>query len=76
MIAYALRQLKPHEANYLTHDLELGAMVFALKIWRHYLYGVCFTIYMDHKILRYMMDKMNLNTRQRRWLDVVNDYDC
>ena len=76
VIAYASRQLKPHEANYPTHDLELGAVVFALKIWRHYLYGVRCTIYTDHKSLRYLMDQPNLNMRQRRWLDVVKDYDC
>ena len=56
VIAYASRQLKPHEANYPMHDLELGAVVFSLKIWRHYLYGVRCTIYTDHKSLRYLMD--------------------
>ena len=76
VIAYASRQLKPHEANYPTHDLELGAVVFSLKIWQHYLYGVRCTIYTDHKSLRYLMDQPNLNMRQRRWLDVVKDYDC
>ena len=76
VIAYASRQLKPHEARYPTHDLELGAVVFALKIWRHYLYGVRCTIYTDHKSLKYLMDQPNLNMRQRRWLDVVKDYDC
>ena len=76
VIAYASRQLKPHEANYPTHDLELGAVVFSLKIWRHYLYGVRCTIYTDHKSLRYLMDQPNLNMRQRRWLDVLKDYDC
>ena len=76
VIAYVSRQLKPHEANYPTHDLELGAVVFALKIWRHYLYGVRCTIYTDHKSLRYLMDQPNLNMRQRRWMDVVKDYDC
>ena len=76
VIAYASRQLKPHEANYPTHDLELGAVVFALKIWRHYLYGVKFVVYTDHKSLKYLMDQQNLNMRQRRWLDVLKDYDC
>lgn len=76
VISYASRQLKTHEANYPTHDLELAAVVFALKIWRHYLYGVKCTIYTDHKSLRYFMDQQNLNMRQRRWLDVVKDYDC
>ncbi|KAJ9542719.1 hypothetical protein OSB04_029225 [Centaurea solstitialis] len=76
VIAYASRQLKPHEANYPTHDLELVAVVFALKIWRHYLYGVKCTIYTDHRSLKYFLDQPNLNMRQRRWLDVVKDYDC
>ncbi|KAI3768718.1 hypothetical protein L2E82_19548 [Cichorium intybus] len=76
VIDYASRQLKPHEANYPTHDLELGAVVFALKIWRHYLYGVKCTIFTDHKSLKYLMDQANLNMRQRRWLDVLKDYDC
>ena len=76
VIAYASRQLKPHEGNYPTHDLELGAVVFALKIWRHYLYGVKCTIYTDHKSLKYLLDQPHLNMRQRRWLDVVKDYDC
>ena len=75
VIAYASRQLKPHEANYPTHDLELGAVVFALKIWRHYLYGVKFVVYTDHKSLKYLMDQQNLNMRQRRWLDMLKDYD-
>ncbi|KAJ9566466.1 hypothetical protein OSB04_002432 [Centaurea solstitialis] len=75
VIAYASRQLKPHEANYPTHDLELAAVVFALKIWRHYLYGVKCTIYTDHRSLRYFLDQPNLNMRQQRWLDVVKDYD-
>ena len=61
MIAYALRQLKPHKANYPTHDLELGAMVFALKIWRHYLYGGRCTIYIDHKSFKYLTDQKKLN---------------
>ncbi|KAI3691539.1 hypothetical protein L2E82_49904 [Cichorium intybus] len=76
VIAYASRQLKPHEANYPTHDLELGAVVFALKIWRHYLYRVKCTNFTDHKSLKYLMDQTNLNMRPRRWLDVLKDYDC
>ncbi|KAI3701002.1 hypothetical protein L2E82_45643 [Cichorium intybus] len=76
VIAYASRQLKPHETRYPTHDLELGAVVFALKIWRHYLYGVKCTIYTDHKSLKYLMDQQDLNMRQRRWLDILKDYDC
>ena len=58
------------------HDLKLGFMVFALKIWQHYLYEVRCTIYADHKSLRYLMDQSNLNMRQRRWLDAVKNYDC
>ncbi|KAJ9561717.1 hypothetical protein OSB04_006877 [Centaurea solstitialis] len=76
VIAYASRQLKTHEVNYRTHDLELAVVVFALKLWRHYLYGVRCTIFTDHKSLRYFMDQQNLNMRQRRWLDVIKDYDC
>ena len=76
VIAYSLRQLKPHEVNYPTHDLELGALVFALKIWRHYLYAVRCTIFTDHKSLKYLMDQQNQNMRQRRWLYVLKAYDC
>ncbi|KAI3744341.1 hypothetical protein L1987_57420 [Smallanthus sonchifolius] len=76
VIAYASRQLKTHEANYPTHDLELAAVVFALKIWRHYLYGTKCTIYTDHKSLKYFLDEKDLNMRQRRWLELVKDYDC
>ncbi|KAI3754798.1 hypothetical protein L1987_54589 [Smallanthus sonchifolius] len=76
VIAYASRQLKVHEANYPTHDLELAAIVFALKSWRHYLYVVKFTIYFDHKILKYFFEQKELNMRQRRWLELLKDYDC
>ncbi|KAD3336800.1 hypothetical protein E3N88_32319 [Mikania micrantha] len=76
VIAYASRQLKIHEANYPTHDLELAAVVFALKIWRHYLYGVRSTIYTDHKSLKYFFEQKDLNMRQRRWLELLKDYDC
>ncbi|XP_076942660.1 uncharacterized protein LOC143612597 [Bidens hawaiensis] len=76
VIAYASRQLKPHESNYPTHDLKLSAVVFALKLWRHYLYGVKCTIYTDHKILKYFFDQKDLKMRQRRWLELVKDYDC
>ncbi|GJY09441.1 putative reverse transcriptase domain-containing protein [Tanacetum coccineum] len=62
--------------NYLTHDLELGAVVFALKIWRHYLYGTKFVIFTDHKSLKYVFDQKALNMRQRRWMELLNDYDC
>nr|GFA37409.1 putative reverse transcriptase domain-containing protein [Tanacetum cinerariifolium] len=75
-IAYASRQLKPHEENYTTYDLELGAVVFALKIWRHYLYGTKCTIFTDHKSLQHILNKKGLNMRQRRWLELLADYDC
>ncbi|KAI3819720.1 hypothetical protein L1987_13568 [Smallanthus sonchifolius] len=68
--------LKIHEANYPTHNLELAAVVFALKIWRHYLYGMKFTIYSDHKSLKYLFEQRELNMRQRRWLEQLKDYDC
>ena len=76
VIAYASRQLKTHEKNYTTHDLELGAVVFALKIWRHYLYGTKCTVFTDHKSLQYILDQKELNMRQRRWLELLSDYDC
>ncbi|KAI3733179.1 hypothetical protein L1987_64398 [Smallanthus sonchifolius] len=76
VIAYASRQLKVHEKNYTTHDLELGAVVFALKIWRHYLYGTKCTIYTDHKSLQHIFEQKELNMRQRRWVELLNDYDC
>jgi len=74
LVAYASRQLRPHELNYPTHDLELATVVFALKIWRHYLYGVRCEIYMDHKSLKYIFIKKELNLRQRRWLELLKNY--
>ncbi|KAL0560443.1 hypothetical protein IC582_000848 [Cucumis melo] len=76
VVAYASRQLKNHEQNYPTHDLELAAVVFALKIWRHYLYGEKIQIFTDHKSLKYFFTQKELNMRQRRWLELVKDYDC
>ena len=76
VVAYASRQLKPHEQNYPTHDLELAAIVFALKIWRHYLYGEKCRIFIDHKSLKYLLTQKDLNLRQRRWLELFKDYDC
>ncbi|GKD18814.1 putative reverse transcriptase domain-containing protein, partial [Tanacetum coccineum] len=76
VIAYASHQLKIHENNYTTHDLELGAVVFALKIWRHYLYGTKCTVFTDHKSLQHILDQKELNMRQRRWLELLSDYDC
>ena len=75
VIAYASRQLRKHELNYPTHDLELAAVVHALKIWRHYLYGQRCKIYTDHKSLKYIFIQNELNTRQRRWLELIKDYD-
>ena len=76
VVAYASKQLKPHEQNYPTHDLDLAAVVFALKIWRHYLYGEKCRIYTDHKSLKYLLTHKELNLRQRRWLELFKDYDC
>ncbi|GJU83493.1 putative nucleotidyltransferase, ribonuclease H [Tanacetum coccineum] len=76
VIAYASRQLKIHEKNYTTHDLELGAVVFALKIWRHYLYGTKCVVFTDHKSLQHILDQKDLNMRQRRWIELLSDYDC
>ena len=75
VVAYASRQLKKHEVNYPTHDLELAAVVFALKLWRHYLYGARFEIFTDHQSLKYIFTQRDLNLRQRRWLEFVKDYD-
>ena len=75
VIAYASRQLKSYESNYPTHDLELAAVVFALKIWRHYLYGSRCEIFTDHKSLKYIFTQKELNLRQRRWLELLKDYD-
>ncbi|GKF53278.1 putative reverse transcriptase domain-containing protein [Tanacetum coccineum] len=76
VIAYASRQLKIHEKNYTTHDLELGAVVFSLKLWRHYLYGTKYTVFVDHKSLQHILNQKELNMRQRRWLELLSDYDC
>ena len=76
VIAYASRQLKQHEKNYPKHDLELAAIVFALKIWRHYLYGENYLIYTDHKSLKYLPSQRELNLRQLRWMELIKDNDC
>ncbi|GJU25078.1 putative reverse transcriptase domain-containing protein [Tanacetum coccineum] len=76
VIAYASRQLKIHEKNYTIHDLEHGAVVFALKIWRHYLYGTKCTVFTDHKSLQHILDQKELNMRRHRWLELLSDYDC
>ncbi|GKF19901.1 putative reverse transcriptase domain-containing protein, partial [Tanacetum coccineum] len=76
VITYASRQLKIHEKNYTTHDLELGAVVFALKTWSHYLYGTKSVIYTDHKSLQHIFDQKELNMCQRRWIELFSDYKC
>ncbi|GJZ45953.1 putative reverse transcriptase domain-containing protein [Tanacetum coccineum] len=76
VIAYASRQLKIHGKNYTTHDLELGAVMFALKTWRHYLYGMKSVIYTDHKILQHIFDQKELNMHQRMWIELFSDYEC
>nr|GFA11628.1 putative reverse transcriptase domain-containing protein [Tanacetum cinerariifolium] len=76
VIAYASRQLKAYEKNYTTHDLELGTVVFALKMLRHYLYGMKCVVFTDHKSLQHILDQKELNMRQRRWLELLSDYDC
>ena len=75
VIAYASRALRPHELNYPTHDLELAAVIHALKIWRHYLMGTHCNIFTGHKSLKYIFTQSELNMRQRRWLELIKDYD-
>jgi ribonuclease HI len=75
VVAYASRQLKKHEENYPTHDMELAAVVYALKIWRHYLMGNKCKLFTDHKSLKYFFTQTELNMRQRRWLELIKDYD-
>jgi hypothetical protein len=75
VVAYASQQLRKHEVNYLTHDLELATVVHALKIWRHYLTGKRCELYTDHKSLRCIFTQSNLNLRQRRWLELIKNYD-
>jgi hypothetical protein len=75
VIAYASRALWNHEQNYPTHDLELAAVIHTLKIWRHHLMGAKCNIYTDHKSLKYIFTQADLNMRQRRWLELIKDYD-
>jgi ribonuclease HI len=75
VVAYASRQLRKHEEKYPTHDLELAAVIHALKIWRHYIIGKRCEVYSDHKSLKYIFTQPNLNLRQRRWLELIKDYD-
>ncbi|GJT96136.1 putative reverse transcriptase domain-containing protein [Tanacetum coccineum] len=76
VVAYASRQLKIHEKNYTTHDLELGAVVFSLKLWRHYLYRTKCMVFTDHKSLQHILNQKELNMRQHCWLELLSDYDC
>jgi hypothetical protein len=75
VVAYASRQLRKHEVNYSTHNLELAAVVHTLKIWRDYLMGKSCELYSDHKSLKYFFTQSDLNLRQRRWLELIKDYD-
>jgi hypothetical protein len=75
VIPYASRQLRKHELNYPTHDLELAVVVHALKIWRHYIMGTKCRVYMDHKSLKYIFTQKDHNLRQRHWLELIKDYD-
>jgi len=75
VVAYASRQLKTHERNYPTYHMELAVVVFALKMWRHYLFGSKFEVFSDHKSLKYLFSQKELNKRQRRWLEFLKDYD-
>ena len=75
VVAYGSRQLKNHEQNYTTHDLELAAIVFALNIWHHYLYVEQFEVFLDHKSLKYIFTQRDLNMRQHRWMEYLEDYD-
>ena len=75
VVAYGSRQLKNHERNYPTHDMEVAAKVFALKIWRHYLYGEQFKVFSNHKSMKYIFTQKDLNMRQRRWMKYLEDYD-
>ena len=76
VVTYPSRQLKKHELNYPIHDLELAAVIFTLKTWRHYLYGATCQIFTDHKSLKYLFTQNELNLRQRRWMELLKDYDC
>ena len=75
VVAYGSRQLKNHKQNYPTHDMELATVVFTLKIWHHYLYGEEFKVYSDYKSLKYIFTQRDLNMRQRRWMEFLEDYD-
>ena len=76
VIAYASRQVRPHEENYPVHDLELAAVIFALKLWRQYLLGNRCEIFTDHQSLKYLFTQPDLNLRQQRWMEAISDYNC
>ena len=76
VIAYGSRQLRRHEHNYPIHDLDLAAIIYALKLWRHYLYREQFEIFKGHKSLKYIFSQKELNMRQKRWMEYLKDYDC
>ncbi|GKD15633.1 putative reverse transcriptase domain-containing protein, partial [Tanacetum coccineum] len=76
LVGYYKRFIRVHEENYTTHDLELGAVVFALRLWRHYLYGTKCIVFTDHKSLQYILNQKELNLRQQRWITLLSDYDC
>nr|GFA61205.1 retrovirus-related Pol polyprotein from transposon 17.6 [Tanacetum cinerariifolium] len=76
VIAYASRQLKTHEENYTTRDLELEAVIFALRLWKHYLYGTKCVVFTDYKSLQYILNQKELNLRHWRWIELLSDYDC
>nr|GEV73228.1 putative reverse transcriptase domain-containing protein [Tanacetum cinerariifolium] len=76
VITYVSRKLKIHEKNYTTHDLELGAVVVAVKVWRHYLYGTKCVVFTNHKSLQHILDQKELKMSQRRWLKLLSDYNC
>jgi hypothetical protein len=76
VIAYISRKLKPHEEKYANHDLELAAIVFALKKWQHNIYGVTFKIFTDHKSLKYIFTQKDLNMCQRRWMEFLEEFQC
>ena len=75
VVAYTSCQLRPHEENYPIHELELAVIVFALKLWRHYLYGARFEVFSNHKSLKYLFNQKELNIRQRKWMNFLQDYD-
>ena len=75
VVTYGSRQLKDHERNYLTHDMELAAIVFALKIWRHYLYGEHFEVFTYRKSLKYIFTQRDLNVKQHKLMEYLEDYD-